>query len=473
MKKVITNVAYQGLFQLVKIIMPMITIPIVANALGPTGIGTYNYTGSIVNYFLLFAGLGIPLYGSREIATKRDNSMKMSQSFWEIEIFSIFISGIALAIFLLFATFSNYKIIYYLQAMLIFSSMLDISWFFRGIEDFKKITLANLLVSILTFLVIVLFVKKSSDIYIYVGTMTFGTVVSQLVLWIFIFKKIKFVKVSARQVFSHFKNIGTYFVPQVGMSIYLNMNRTLLGLLVGTTAVGFFSNAITIPSILAQLILTVDAVMLPKLTYLYSKGEDKKIFKLWDTVFNFQLFITIPLMFGLILIVPKLVPWFFGPKFIGIQSYLMVLSLLVIIIPMGSAISRQYLIPIGNMKYYNLSVIVGAVVSLIVNLCLIPIFGIWGAVIGTIIAETFVTVTRMIKLIKETGFKYKWIEFLKYLLASIVMLSITGIMTKGYPSGLLTNLIQIVIGGVIYLILTMIIKANPIVDLIKNRKSAK
>ncbi|MHC9537667.1 oligosaccharide flippase family protein [Dellaglioa sp. BT-FLS60] len=470
MKKIITNVAYQGLFQLVKIIMPMITIPIVANALGPTGIGTYNYTGSIVGYFLLFAGLGIPLYGSREIATKRDSKIEMSRLFWEIEIFSVLISGISMIIFLIFATFSNYKIIYYLQAMLIFSSMLDISWFFRGIEDFKKITLANLLVSILTFIMIILFVKKSSDIYIYVGTMTFGTVISQMVLWLFIFKKISFVKVTLRQVISHFKNIGTYFIPQVGMTVYLNMNRTILGLVIGTTAVGFFSNANIIPAILAQLILTVDSVMLPKLTYLYSKGENEKIFKLWDIVFNFQLFITIPIMVGLILVVPKLVPWFFGPKFSGIEHYLMAMSLLVVIIPMGSAISRQYLIPIGNMKYYNLSVVVGAIISLIVNLSLIPFLGIWGAVIGTLVAETFVTVTRVIKLIKETGFKYKWIEFLKYLIASIIMFVITRAVTVGYPSGLVTNIVQSLIGATIYLIVTIMIKANPIMELIKKRK---
>ncbi|EOS7728222.1 oligosaccharide flippase family protein, partial [Enterococcus hirae] len=59
MKHVLKNFGYQSLFQLTKIIMPIITVPIVSKALGPGGLGIFNYTNSITQYFVLVASLGI------------------------------------------------------------------------------------------------------------------------------------------------------------------------------------------------------------------------------------------------------------------------------------------------------------------------------------------------------------------------------------------------------------------------------
>ena len=84
MKKTAYNFMYQSIFQLMKIILPIITIPIVSKALGPSGIGTYNYTNSIAQYFVLIAGLGVGVYGNREIAIAREKKDTLSQKFWEL-----------------------------------------------------------------------------------------------------------------------------------------------------------------------------------------------------------------------------------------------------------------------------------------------------------------------------------------------------------------------------------------------------
>ncbi|EGO2793411.1 oligosaccharide flippase family protein, partial [Enterococcus faecalis] len=88
MKNIARNFFYQSLFQVTKIIIPIITIPIVSNALGPSGIGIYNYTLSIAQYFVLIAGLGVAIYGNREITlTLNRNKEELSKVFWEILIF--------------------------------------------------------------------------------------------------------------------------------------------------------------------------------------------------------------------------------------------------------------------------------------------------------------------------------------------------------------------------------------------------
>ncbi|MDY4307610.1 oligosaccharide flippase family protein [Enterococcus mundtii] len=80
-----------------KIVIPIITIPIVSMALGPAGIGIFNYTNSIAQYFVLVASLGVAMYGNREIALAYNRQEDISKLFWEIVVFKAILT---LAVFL-------------------------------------------------------------------------------------------------------------------------------------------------------------------------------------------------------------------------------------------------------------------------------------------------------------------------------------------------------------------------------------
>ncbi|EME8249030.1 oligosaccharide flippase family protein, partial [Enterococcus faecium] len=200
MKKTINNFMYQSIFQLVKIILPLITIPIVSNALGPDGIGTYNYTNSIAQYFVLIAGLGVGVYGNREIAIVRENKEKLSQRFWELFCMSFIISLFSLVAYLLIVSFSEDRIYFYLQSLIVVAAVFDISWFFMGIEDFKKISLSSLFSQIITFLGIVIFVKEANDLWIYILLQSMSILIAQVITWIFIFDKINIKKIALQDI---------------------------------------------------------------------------------------------------------------------------------------------------------------------------------------------------------------------------------------------------------------------------------
>ena len=89
MKKFMSNFFYQSLFQIRKLLAPLITVPLVSRALGPENIGLYNFTQSNTQYFILLASLGLALYGQRTIAQNRDNKYDLSKKFWELEFLSI------------------------------------------------------------------------------------------------------------------------------------------------------------------------------------------------------------------------------------------------------------------------------------------------------------------------------------------------------------------------------------------------
>ncbi|MCQ4965246.1 flippase, partial [Bifidobacterium pseudocatenulatum] len=102
-------------------------------------------------YFVLFAGLGIPLYGNRQIAYVRDSNNKLSVNFWEILILEFNTVIISLFSYLLFIFYYQFDEKYLLiQSLYIIAVFFDISWLFMGIEDFKKIVIRNTLVKFVT-----------------------------------------------------------------------------------------------------------------------------------------------------------------------------------------------------------------------------------------------------------------------------------------------------------------------------------
>ncbi|OYS85547.1 hypothetical protein CBG19_09750 [Limosilactobacillus reuteri] len=100
--KVIKNYLYNASYQLLALLLPLITTPYVSRVLGPNGVGVNAYTNSIAQYFILVANLGIALYGNREIAYVRKNKEKLTQVFWEIQLLKTVTTLFSLLLFLSF-----------------------------------------------------------------------------------------------------------------------------------------------------------------------------------------------------------------------------------------------------------------------------------------------------------------------------------------------------------------------------------
>ena len=85
-KSVTRNYIYNLIYQILILILPLISTPYISRVLGAENIGIYSYTISIITYFILFGSLGITLYAQREIAYVQDDKEKRSKIFWEITI---------------------------------------------------------------------------------------------------------------------------------------------------------------------------------------------------------------------------------------------------------------------------------------------------------------------------------------------------------------------------------------------------
>ena len=150
MKSPKKNFAYNLIYQILILIIPLITAPYLARVVGANGVGIYSYTYSIVYYFMLLTLLGVSNYGNRSIAKVRDNKEALSKTFWGIYLFQLLMGILMIILYVgyLYVFDIKYKSIATIQILFIISATLDINWFFFGIEEFKKTITRNTFVKV-------------------------------------------------------------------------------------------------------------------------------------------------------------------------------------------------------------------------------------------------------------------------------------------------------------------------------------
>lgn len=467
MKKTVYNYFYQLIFQAVKIMMPIVSIPIASKALGANGIGLNSYTNSIAQYFILLSALGVALYGNREIAIKR-NQKDLTGTFIDIFIMKAITTSIFFSAYLIFIVLyvKENQLIFLIQSIYIIAVIFDVSWFFMGIEDFKRVSISSLIAQIFVFSSIVFFVKDPTDIYLYAFILAVGNFISQVIPMFFLKQELKDItlyKFKFNQFIYHFTGTLKYFVPQIGILLYSTVNRTLLGLFSDIESVGYYTNSMSLVSSIITLITAIDMVMLPKISNMLTTKNNKDIIDRYiGRSLSFEMFVAIPAFIGITFTSTYFVPWFFGNDFKELQQILPLTAVLLLIVPFGVSISRQYLIPLGNTKDYTRSVLIGGCLSVIIAVITIPVWGVYGAIYANIVAELFVSVYRLKWANKNTNLKVPILNIIKISLASILMMMFISVNNDLIIDNMLIFM-MIVLGAVfVYLIACFLLKVDEI-----------
>lgn len=454
-KSVAKNYIYNLIYQILVLILPVITTPYLSRVLGAEGIGIYSYTISIVTYFILFGSLGIAMYAQREIAYVQDNKEKRSKIFWEIFILRTITLTISLVIFYFtFAMTGEYCVYYRILILEIIGNILDISAFFQGMEEFKKIIKRNLIVKAISIISIFLFVKTADDLNKYLLIYVLSTLVGNLSLWFYLPKYIKRISLKRLEIKKHLKPTIVLFIPQIASQIYVVLDKTMIGILVEDKAeVGYYEQSQKIVKIILTLATSLGTVMLPRIASEFAKGKQEQIRKSILNSFNYIFLLSIPMMIGLVVITQDLIPWFLGEGFNKSIYITYAISPIMIMIGLSSVIGTQYLLPTKKQKQYTISVITGALVNLFLNFILIPHYLSIGAAIATVVAETSVTGVQFyfirndfkIKEILKMSLKY----FIVAILMAIILLIVNNILFYKF-SVIIRMILDVTLGAIAY-----------------------
>ncbi|MGM9882459.1 MAG: flippase [Bacilli bacterium] len=471
--KITVNYLYNVAYQILTMLTPIITAPFLARTLGADSLGVHTYTYSIVYWFLLFGMMGVSLYGNKEIAKVSNDREKRSQKFSEIFTFQFLNMLISLVIFYIVFNIihTEYKAAFMIQGLIILANAFDISWFYSGVENFKKITYRNFFVKIVTIILILVIIRNSSQTLVYIGISVFMNFVSTLIMWFNIKKYVDYKIPKLKDVYKHFKETFILFLPTIATTVYSIFDQTMIGLLYkDVSEVTFYSQAHKFVNMFLFITNTIGTVMLPRMVNTKTIDGDEKVKKYTHKTFQIALFLAFPIAFGIIGVAPYFIPWFLTEEFTRVGYLMQILAPIIIFISMTNVLGMQYLIVFDKYKQYTISVTIGCITNLILNFLLIKDLGAFGAAIASVITEFIVFVIQYFMVKDSFDFNGCLKKFFKYLSMSAAMLLVVLIIGHYMGVGVLTNIIQVVAGAGIYILLLVITKDDIFKFLLKKLK---
>lgn len=474
-RKYVKNYLLSVLNTVLSLVFPIITFPYVSRVLGANNLGIINFAQSYGYYFIQFSSFGISSYAIREISKIRNDKEKLEKVGNEIFNLNAFFSfaGGLLYIFgvLLVTKFRLNWPIFIIYSLIVFTNFLTLEWLFQSFDDYWFTTLRSTIIRILSLIAVFVFVKERNDyvIYMFINTISeMGARFSALV-----YGKKTYINLRLRRVFLNFKEhlqaMFTLFVFRFVNGISSNLDKIMIGFFMVYSAVGVYSAGVKFVLMIAPIIETVGIVLFPTIN-IASNDSNEKYEKVVKFNYDVILFMGIPMTVGFFLVSPQLIRLFAGKEYLGAITVSRIMSVVILLSPIGDLLgSKTMLVHNMDKELLRCSSVV-AICNVVLNLIGIPLGGIAGASIASIISYLVSICLRLYYTKKVMEFKlFNW-NLLKYLLFTIPFVVIYIIFQKKIDTQIIPFFLFIAICGLIYTIEVIVSKDNVVMVLLEKMR---
>lgn len=392
-KTLTTNSIYYLIYNVLNVIFPLLTGIYVARVLLPENIGQVEIARNYAQYFLILSFLGIPTYGMREVSKKRHDRLALSKLYSELMIFNAISTVICIVSFyisvLIIPHYAEIKTLCFIAGLSIVLNLFNNEWLFTGLEEFKFVSIRNIAFKILCFTGLVLFVRNENDFIIYAFISIFGTAGNYLLN---IVKSSKLIDFSFKHISigPHIKPVLYLLAVNIAIEIYTLIDVTMLGILCEDQTVAFYSYGMRIFRIFLSIVNTFTMVLVPRLALYYNEHKQNEFNQLLSKTFRVILLIAVPMVVGIFFVSDYAITLVFGDVYISSSNVLKVLSFILIVSPIGYLLGSRVLLVSGHENIMIIPVACGAIVNVIMNYLLIPMYAEIGAAVASAIGETVV-----------------------------------------------------------------------------------
>lgn len=476
-KSVKLNAVLNIIKSLLSVIFPLITYPYATRVLGVDNLGKVNYTASIITYFSLIAAFGVTTYAIREGSKVRDNKKefnKLSSEVFFVNIISTIISYILLIILLTFSyKLQEYRLLILLQSATIIFTTFSVDWINTIFEDYFYITIRGIITNILSLIVLFIFVKTSEDYYIYALLTVITNAVICITNLLYCRKYVDISFTPSMKIGHHVRKMSVFFINAIAVSIYVSIDTTMLGWMIGDYSVGIYSVAVKIYSIMKVVLCAVYSVALPRLSYYISQNSKNEYKDLISKVISAITILLLPMAVGLFILSKDIVLIISGSSYSDAYRTLGILSVALVFAIFGGVVTQCINISLGKEKINVQATIISAVENILLNLIFIPWLKQDGAAITTAISEFTVLIYCLIRFGSAIQLidKKSVIRNLLHSVYGILVVIGSGLLVRSlkfnsWPTIIATLLISMIL----YLLILIIIKNELVTDVLQKAK---
>ncbi|MCH4013377.1 MAG: flippase [Solobacterium sp.] len=477
-KSVGINAVLSIIKQSLAILLPMITVYYASRVLGKEYFGEVNYVRSIISYFVLISGLGIQTYAVREGAYYRDNPKKFNRfadQVFTINIISTIIAVFVLLFFILIPSspFYNEKSLMLIFGLEILLQTFGAEWINSAYEDFLYITIRYIVCNIIALILLFALVRNESDYCIYAFILVLSTYGGNLLNIFYIRKYAKLKLTSLRKCKKHIKPIMYLFSTEIASTIYISSDTTMLGALVGNSPVAIYTVASNIYTAVKRLSNAAITVALPRLSFYASKNDIDSFKRLFTKIVNYVLVILLPSIVGVFMLSKQLMIFMGGEEYAQGYISLQILSIAILFGVCSYLLSRCVILPYKQDKTYMIATIISAIINIVLNIFLIPVFSYNGAAFTTLISEViiFAILYKKAKDLVSISIDKKstCISLNGCILIALCCVVVEKFNYKTLP----TIIISIMVSIILYILNLYIFKHPVFIDILKKAKKRK
>lgn len=381
-KVLASNFLWLALLQIAGYIFPIITLPYLANIIGPDGFGRIAFALSVMVWLHTITDWGFNFIGTRSITQNRHNSEVVSDILSKILAaklllcFIVFILLITLIIFI--PIFRDNRIPLLVAFIAVPGHIMYPDWFFQGLERMKYITILNLISKTIFTLAVFVFIKEKDD-YIYQILFTScGFVLSGgIAMYVIIYRW------GYRLHFIHFKEVcktlqsGTdVFLNNIVRNLWDSLGVVLLGSFCGEFANGILNAGRKMTEIVERFISVITRVFFPFITRKSDKhAQYAKMSFIFSTIITLICFLSAPIFIKL----------FFTEEFYSAIPIARLFSISILFYSLSDVYGKNYLIANGYDHILRNITLICSVVTFILMLPLIYYYSYIGATISFLI----------------------------------------------------------------------------------------
>ncbi|WP_027385126.1 flippase [Epilithonimonas caeni] len=458
-------------------LITLFTMPYLNRTLGAENIGKVEYIYTVINYFVLFSSLGIPMYGIRETSKVRHDSKKLYTLVFELLVIlgvtTLISYLIIFGIIIQINNFNPYKNLICILSFMVLLNNIGAEWYFQGTENQKFITLRNLVIRLIIVILIFTIITSTMDYEKYsilLVIMFFGANIINFSILIYHILKNK-INWKSLNLKRHYKPILTIFIATISVNIYVQLDKFLIGNISGDKDVAYYTLSNNLLRFVILFLTALGSVMLPRLSYLYVNDKEQYI-EFLKKIFNVLLIISIPFSIFFLIFAENIIILMGGREFAPAILSLKILSPLCILFSIAYFFGFMVLYPQGEERIYSVATAATALLSIGLNIYAIKNYKIYGASVVALISESLL-ILFMCFLMKKV-MPYSTIfnkNSTKIILINLIIFIVLSILVAIFTIGFIEWFIFMIVTVVIYLILLYIFGEETITELISILKT--
>lgn len=276
-KRLIDNFFSLALLKMFNLILPLVTLPYLLVTLGIENYGVIVLALSLTMYFQTVIDYGFNLSATRDIAKSKTSVLRLgliySKVVWCKFVLLVSSLSILIPVVIFNSIFYEQKTIFFLIGLLLIGHSMFPEWFFRGIEEMRYITLLDLCIKLIFTAGVFLFIDSVDDGWLYPLMLGSAYVLISILSHFIIFFKfnISLQPVSLKIIYRTLKRGFPLFINQFFPNLYNNTTTFLVGIVLGSYAVGLFGVIKQVVSLLNVFNSVVTTVLFPYL----NRNKDK------------------------------------------------------------------------------------------------------------------------------------------------------------------------------------------------------